>query len=298
MAVTLAEHYFLYPDSNSMSLVVWDMERQHMLGQLEGHDAVIETVAARGSLAVSCQRFGPVRARVWNLETMQCTATLPVGEDDAATSSACCMDGKLLLGQEDGIIKVWDIAASTAVALANLEGHTDEVYNIKAAAAGSMVLSGSGDKTVRLLDLRTGSGGVRIMEGHSKAVWSVDMDGNCRTAVSGSDDKMIKVWDLGSGQCLDTYEGHADSCGVIDVAMHESGSSFISAGHDSDIVNFWAVGSTRSIMRADVASSWPSSWLPNIQSNPAMKRLFASRDFSTVAFCSIGSSHMGLSVWR
>ena len=106
-SVVMAGRYFLYHTADRKSLVVWDMERQQPLGQLEGHDGDVELVAARGDIAVTCQIRGPVRARVWNLETMECTATLLQGPDDADTSSACCMDGgKVLLGQEDGIIKV------------------------------------------------------------------------------------------------------------------------------------------------------------------------------------------------
>ena len=290
--MTLAEPYLLYPAADGQSLLMWDLDniQNPNPGRLEGHDQQVTIVSARGSLAVSCQDSGPVRARVWNMETRQCTAMLPGGQDDTEILSACCMEGSALLGLEDGIIKVWDVAASTPVALADLEGHTDEVCDLKAAAAGSLVLSGSSDKTVRLWDLRTGSGCVRIIEGHSEVVWSVDMDGHCRTAVSGSKDKTVKLWDLGSGRCLETFEGHDDSSGVLDVVMHDSGSSFLSSGHDSTIVNAWAVGSTRAIMPADMASSC----MPDTDAN----RLFANRDFSTVAFCSLSPGQLGLSVWR
>ena len=285
-AFSVAERFFLYPAADLQSLVVWDMERQHTLGQLEGHDEVIRVVATRGSLAVSCQDNGPMIARLWNLETMRCTAILPGGADHV-TASVCCTDDKVLLDQEDGIIKLWDIAAAAPVALSNLEGHTSVVYDIKASAAGSMVLSGSDDRTVRLWDLRTSSC-VRAMEGHSLRVWSVDMDGRCHTAVSGSRDKSVKLWDLGSGRCMETYEGHSGT--VRDVVMHESGSSFLSSGYTDPFVNAWAVGSTRATMRANMASSC----VPDTVSN----RLFASRDLLTVSFCSISFGQLGLSIWR
>ena len=284
----MTEPFFLYPTANSKSLVVWDMEKQHTLGRLEGHDNEINVVAAKGSFAISSQE-DPVRARVWNLETMRCTATLPGGEDDTKTTAVCCMDGRALLGQRDGVIRLWDVAASDPVALADLEGHTSVVHDIKTTtAAGSMALSGSDDKTVRLWDLRTGSKCVRTMEGHSWGVLSVDMDGQCRTAVSGSQDKTVKLWDLGSGRCLETYEGHTNM--TKDVKMHESGSSFLSSEYNSKIICAWAVGSTRATMRADMTSSCvPSS---------AIHRLFASSDISTVAFCSVSKTQLGLSVWR
>ena len=301
----MAERYFLYPTTDGIYLVVWDVERRQVVGQLSGHDKDIDLVAARGSLAVSYQESGPVRARVWNLEMMRCTATLPDGPNGTYALSACCMEGKVLLGRGRGIIKVWDVAAGAPVALADLEGYVGGVNDIKAGAEGNMVLSGSNDSTVRLWDMRTYDGRcVRTMEGHSDSVWSVDMDGYCRTAVSGSVDKTVKLWDLGSGQCLETYDGHdhtnevpdVELHGVLDVVMHESGNSFLSSaryyGSDgtNNTVSALAVGSAEAVMRADMASSC----VPHAVYN----RLFASRDLLAVAFCSISFNQLNLYIWN
>ena len=290
----MAEPFFLYPSADSKSLVVWDMERQHTMGQLEGHDGTIHATAVRGSLAVSCQHSGTVRSHVWNLGTMQCTATLPGEENGAFTLSACCMEGKVILGQQDGIINVWDVAASAPVALADLEGHTSLVSDVKAVAAGSMVLSGSNDMTMRLWDLRIDRICVRTMEGHSRPVWSVDLDGQCRIAVSSSSDKTVKLWDLGSGRCTETYRGFNKDLG--DLVMHESGSSFLCSEYDRFVIYAWAVGSTRAVMRADMASS------PPVPGSEDGYRLFASKDLLTVAFCSCitgpAGSQLGVSVWK
>ena len=169
--------------------------------------------------------------------------------------------------------------------------------DIKASAAGSMVLTGSGysDHTVRLWDLRTGGGCVRTMVGHTRVVWSVDMDGHCRTAVSGSVDETVKLWDLGSGRCMETYE--FDDI-VQDVVMHESRGCFLTSarsladdGASSSIVTAWAVGSNKAIVQADMASS---ACVPN----SCVNRLFASRDLSTVACFSIAIHQLGVCVWR
>ena len=295
----MAGSYILYPAADRQSLVVWDMERQQPLGQLEGHDdGEIKMVAAKGSLAVSCTGSNTFRARVWNLETMRCAATLPRGLNHSKTSSACCTDGRVILGQYNGVFNLWDVAASTPVVLAPWVEHSSAVRDIKAADSGIMVLTGSDDKTVRLWDMRTRDGrAVRTMVGHSLGVWSVDMDGHCRTAVSGSEDRTVKLWDLGSGDCLGTYKGHDNSPEVLDVVMHESGSSFLSCGRSynndgpSSTVNAWAVGSSEAIMEADMAVS---ACMPDSSTN----RLFASRDLSAVAFCSITDFELELCVWR
>ena len=118
------------------------------------------------------------------------------------------------------------------------------------------------------------------------------MDGHCRTAVSGSLDATVKLWDLGSGRCSATVEGHncIDSF-CSDVAMHESGSSFLSMGADN-IVNAWAVagGFCKAIMRANLA-------VPNLPGADC-RRLFTSSDLSTVAYLSISPKAMGLRVWK
>ena len=278
-AFCVEDHLLLYPDASANSLMVWNMDSQQPVGQLEGHDARITAVAARGSLAVSFQATGS--PRLWNLQSMQCTATLP---DVPDIWSTFCMEGRVLLGAS-GLIKLWDVAASAPVALPDLAGHTGLVHCMKASA--SVVLSGSGDKTVRLWDLRTGKC-VRTMEGHSEVVCSVDMDGHCRTAVSGGDDETVRLWDLGSGQCTETYLGRSGS--VRDVAMHESGSSFLSSSYGDYIVNAWVVGSTRAMMTVD----FEDCCLPESSS-----RLFASRDLSRVAYCCISNEDkLELRYWK
>ena len=271
------DHLLIYPDAASNALMVRDMDGRRTAGRLEGHDARIKSVAARGNLAVSTQVNG---TRLWSLETMQCTATLLAMPDVWSTR---CMEGRVLLGSA-GLIKLLDVAASAPVPLRDLVGHTALVNCLEASA--SMVLSGSADKTVRLWDLRT-SKCVRTMEGHSDAVCSVDMDGHCRTAVSGSFDKSAKLWDLGSGRCTETYRGHSST--VRDVIMHESGSSFMSAGRNDRIVNAWVVGSTKASMKADFKASCPLG---------GINRLFAIKDLSRVAYYYCCEGKLGVRYWK
>ena len=268
--IFVKDSLLFYPGADR-SLVVWDMDNQKELARLVGHDKPISAIAARENMAVSVQYDG--HPRLWNLEALQCTAKLPY---ESILSCVCCMEGRVLLGANDGLIKVWDVAASAPVALADLEGHTGPVIDIKASA--NTILFGSADKTVQLWDLRSGEC-VRIMEGHSDYVWSVDMDGHCRTAVSGSRDTTVRLWDLGSGRCSATFEGHLGA--VRDVVMHESGSSFLSLGMDDVIVNAWAVGSSKASMRADLRAFFPHT----LPLSDGCSRLFACRDLSTVAYC-------------
>ena len=285
-SVFATDGLFFHSGLEAASVVVWNMDNRQEVGRLEGHDEeAFRIIAARGNIAVSNHDGGP---RLWNLQTLQCTATAPAADMEGDYVNTASITGsKLLQGYEgDHGIKVWDIAAAEPIALADLEGHTDGVGCIKSSAVTA--LSGSGDATMRLWDLRT-SKCVRTMEGHTGTVYSVDMDGQCVKAVSGSFDESVKLWDLGSGRCMETYEGLTNSP-LGKVVMHESGKSFLSSDQRDYIVRTWAVGSTKARMTADFSASFPPD---------GISHLFASRDLSRVAYCCISPDRrLELRYWK
>ncbi len=59
---------------------------------------------------------------------------------------------------------------------------------------GSKIVSGSGDKTIKVWDVSTGAC-LRTLQGHTDYVFSVCVSPDGSKIVSGSGDKTIKVWD-------------------------------------------------------------------------------------------------------
>jgi WD40 repeat protein len=87
---------------------------------------------------------------------------------------------------------VWD--AQTGQDLRTLKEHTDWVNSVCLSGDGKRLVSGSGDRTIKVWDAQTGLLQLTL-RGHTDPVWSVCLSVDGKHIVSGSADHTIKVWD-------------------------------------------------------------------------------------------------------
>jgi hypothetical protein len=97
---------------------------------------------------------------------------------------------------------------------------------------GKTIVSGSGDKTIRLWDTRGNPIG-QPFKGYEKWVSSVAFSPNGKTIVSGSGDKTIRLWDTRGNPIGQPFKGHEDR--VISVAFSPDGKTIVSGGSDKTI---------------------------------------------------------------
>jgi len=156
-----------------------------------------------------------------------------------------------------------------------IEGHSDYVNGIAISSDGETIASGSGDKTIKLWNLRTGelnttlsghsdrviqvvftpdgqmlaSGSidkalklwklkVYTLNGHSETVWSVAINPDGQTLASGSFDDTIKLWNIKTRQLIRTLTGHSNN--VYGVAFSPDGQTLASGSGDKTI-KLWNV---------------------------------------------------------
>lgn len=136
---------------------------------------------------------------------------------------------------QDRTVKIWDVETGEAIGV--LRGHKRGVWSVafsppntpalttnESGAAGpakGMVVTGSGDKTVRIWSLRDYSC-IRTFEGHANSVLKVIWlpapskgrgSGKRRDEVqvaSAAGDGLVKVWDAQGGECAATLDNHVD----------------------------------------------------------------------------------------
>ena len=132
-------------------------------------------------------------------------------------------------------IWLYDTHTSTEVAL--FTGHTEAVISVSFSPDGSMLASGSSDKTVRLWEVATGEH-LHTLTGHSRFVLNVTFSPDGATLASGGWDGTIRLWEVATGRYLRVFRGHTSY--VLNLAFSPDGQTLASGSQDAT-VRLWEV---------------------------------------------------------
>jgi len=156
---------------------------------------------------------------------------------------------------QDRLVKIWDAEHGETQGI--LKGHKRGVWSVKFApkdtpiiigdggpAAGKgLILTGSGDKTIKIWSLADYSC-IRTFEGHTHSVLKVawlNIPANDRgkkyvQVASAGGDGIVKVWDVNTGETACSLDNHEDR--VWALAVHPVTNMIVSGSGDST-VTFW-----------------------------------------------------------
>ena len=202
MAVTCLSYHpqrdIVATGSDDTTWKLWSLQANSpepgLLMSGEGHQDWIVGVSfhPRGSLLATASGDGIVK--VWDVSRGECRSTYsehgqPVWKVDFHDSGdfliSCSMDHS---------IKLWDMQMTKSSRF-TFRGHVDQVNSIQWQPYSCMFVSGAGDKTVSLWDIRTNLC-VQTFYGHNNAVNTVKFNLRGDMIVSGDADGINKVWDI------------------------------------------------------------------------------------------------------
>ena len=126
--------------------VLWDLEKNKQLRTFEGHTAIVQDVAIspNGEKALTASNDGT--ARLWTINGALITEVRHHSDRVTSVAFHPQEDGVFLTGSLDNSFALWKLDSLQREFL----GHTSDVNEVAFSADGSMILSASADRSVRL----------------------------------------------------------------------------------------------------------------------------------------------------
>ena len=157
-----------------------------------------------------------------------CYRTVSLG--DMAWALACYNDYVAVSHRFHGII-VLNMIAGNQVAV--LSGHTDWIKSLTFSLDGTLLVSGSWDKTVKLWDIQTG--GVIKTYDHTSWVLSVSISPDSTTLASGCCNNSIHLWGVWTGVCFCIINGHIGRINSVSFSPTNSQHLISASSHDHSV---------------------------------------------------------------
>ncbi|KAJ6263419.1 Beta-TrCP [Drechslerella dactyloides] len=179
------------------------------------------------------------------IKSSKATFTRKAHDKDINFIDVSADDRLFATASQDRTIKVW--STETGETLGICRGHRRGVWSVRfgpshitassvgGEGAGRLLLSASGDKTVRLWNLADYTC-VKTLEGHAGIVLKAMWLNEGLQVVSAGGEGLVKVWEARTGECVSTLDGHEDK--VWALAGQRDESVVVTGGGDS-VVTFW-----------------------------------------------------------
>ena len=217
---------------------------------------------------------------------------------------------------QDKNVKIWSVEDGEAVGI--LRGHKRGVWSVrfapldipqisgesgKANRSKGLVLTGSGDKTVKIWNLSNFEC-IRTFEGHTNSVlkvlwlpgsWQVSETGNGEEGgkskrnpqiASAAGDGLVKVWDASSGELECSLDNHSDRVWALATypRLDSHTQTLVSGGGDG-VITFWKDTTTTAIANAAAAST------ERIEQDQELQNLMRARSYHSAITMALRLNH-------
>jgi WD40 repeat protein/tRNA A-37 threonylcarbamoyl transferase component Bud32 len=206
------------------------------------------------------------QTKVWDARSATGVRSFRAGPGRLLCASFSPDSSRIVSGRKDGTVKVWNARTGAEVhtlvhtikGLAksdeerNLLQILPKSYNGESAEDfldfskavwsagfspdGSRIVTGSGDRTAKVWDARSGAE-LLILKGHTGAIKAVEFSPDGSRIVTGSEDNTGRVWDARTGDLLLTLKGHGST--VYSASFSPDGSRILTSGLSDHTAKVW-----------------------------------------------------------
>eukprot|EP00095_Tigriopus_kingsejongensis_P000390 maker-scaffold19_size710362-snap-gene-0.20 protein:Tk00390 transcript:maker-scaffold19_size710362-snap-gene-0.20-mRNA-1 annotation:"wd repeat-containing protein 48" len=231
----------LYTAGRDSIIRIWNVHygKEPYIQSMEHHTDWVNDVqlCCGGKNLISASSDTTVK--VWNAHKGFCMSTLRTHKDYVKALAYAKDREQVASAGLDKAIFLWDVNTLTALTASNntvttssLNGNRDSIYSLAMNPAGTVIVSGSTEKVLRVWDPRT-CGKMMKLKGHTDNVKALILNRDGTQCLSGSSDGTIKLWNLGQQRCVSTFYSHEE--GVWALQTNEAFTQVFSGGRDRSI---------------------------------------------------------------
>lgn len=231
----------LYSAGRDSIIRIWNTrsQRDPYLQSMEHHtDWVNDIVLCCGGKNL-ISASSDTTVKVWNAHKGFCMSTLRTHKDYVKALAYAKDKEQVASAGLDQAIFLWDVntlttltASNNTVTTSSLTENKDSIYSLAMNPSGTVIVSGSTEKVLRIWDPRTCQKLMKL-KGHTENVKAVLVNRDGTQILSASSDCTVRLWSLGQQRCISTLRIHDE--GVWCLQANESFTTVFSAGRDRKI---------------------------------------------------------------
>jgi WD40 repeat protein len=184
--------------SRDRRIIVWDLATGAIRRTIEGHEKDVLSVACREGLIYSSG--DDMTLRQWDLATGALLRTWGPFETETDTCAIDMLNNRVVLGCDDGVIRIFDSRDGTA--LAAIEAHGSGIKKVAVSPVNGDILSCAYDQRITIWDALSFSPRVDLENHPSKWERSFGWSPDGATILAGTFDGTVVQWDAVSGEIL------------------------------------------------------------------------------------------------
>ncbi|XP_028822922.1 WD repeat-containing protein 48a isoform X1 [Denticeps clupeoides] len=225
--------------SSDTTVKVWNAHKGFCMSTLRTHKDYVKALAYAKDKELVASAGLDRQIFLWDVNTL----TALTASNNTVTSKHCFIFFPHFYYDIQNFSKYFHFLISSLKSLpcllillnstaSSLSGNKDSIYSLAMNQMGTVIVSGSTEKVLRVWDPRTCAKLMKL-KGHTDNVKSLLLNRDGTQCLSGSSDGTIRLWSLGQQRCIATYRVHDE--GVWALQVNEAFTHVYSGGRDRKI---------------------------------------------------------------
>ncbi|EPY51935.1 F-box protein Pof11 [Schizosaccharomyces cryophilus OY26] len=219
---------FVVSGSKDRLISIWDIHAGALLYFLHGHLGSVLCLQFDRERDLIISGSSDTSILIWSWER-RCPIKSLTGHTDNVLGVV--LSGNYIIScSRDHTARVWKLDASSAEesCIHVLRGHLASVNSVQYNESTGIIVTASGDRTLRMWDVHSGQC-LKIIHAHQRGIACTQYNG--KYIVSGSSDTTVRIFEANSGKLLRILQGHEDLIRTLEFDNEK----VVSGGYDGTI---------------------------------------------------------------